>query len=201
MSSEFIDPRVKRSQKLILNSFLSLIAEKGFDAITVQDITNRAEINRATFYRHYEDKYALLEKIIDENLEIFLNRINPKTFHSISYQYNEEEPHPIFLALFEHISEHRIFYKVMLGSKGLHEFRVKMINVIIDAFYNEFIDIFQKNEVKVPEDILINYIISADLGVITYWVESGMKYSPKYMAQQLTKFSIFGPLHFSGMKM
>lgn len=201
MTAEFIDPRVKRTKELIRSSFLSLIAEKGFDTITVQDITQKAQINRATFYRHYKDKYDLLEKIIDEKLDIFLKSINPKSFHSIPYQYSEEEPHPIYFALFEHILEHIEFYKVMLGSNGLYEFRVRMINVVIDAFYNEFLEIFHKREVKVPEDILINYIISADLGVITYWVESGMKYSPKFMAQQLTKLSIFGPMRSAGFTM
>ena len=201
MTADFIDPRIKRTKELIRSSFLSLIAEKGFDPITVQDITQKAEINRATFYRHYEDKYDLLEKIIDEKLEIFLKCINPKTFHSISYQYSEDEPHPIYLALFEHVLEHVDFYKVMLGSNGLNEFRVRMIKVIMDTFYNEFLEIFHKREVKIPEDLLLNYIISAELGVITYWVESGLKYSPKFMAIQLTKLSIFGPMRSAGFDM
>lgn len=198
MTAEFIDPRIKRTKELISNSFLLLIDEKGFDAITVQDITKKSEINRATFYRHYKDKFDLLEKIIDERLEVFLKSINPKSFHSISYQYNEEEPHPIFMALFEHVKEHIDFYKVMLGKSGINEFRVRMLNVIMDTFHNQFIEIFQKREVKIPEDILLNYIISAYLGVITFWVENGMKYSPKFMAIQLTKLSLFGPLRSAG---
>ena len=57
------DPRVKRTRKLINQAFFDLMNEKGFQAITVQDITDRAEVNRATFYAHYEDKYDLLEQI------------------------------------------------------------------------------------------------------------------------------------------
>lgn len=53
------DPRVKRTRKLLQGALLDLLAEKSFDAITVQDIAERSTINRATFYTHYVDKYAL----------------------------------------------------------------------------------------------------------------------------------------------
>ena len=53
-----LDPRVKRTRGLLLKSFGDLLAEKSFDAITVQDIAERSTINRATFYAHYVDKYA-----------------------------------------------------------------------------------------------------------------------------------------------
>jgi len=57
------DPRVKRSRQLIKDAFTQLILESDFESITVKDITERATINRATFYAHYEDKYILLEKL------------------------------------------------------------------------------------------------------------------------------------------
>src|SRR5512139_3713844 len=55
-----IDPRVIRTRQLLRDALVSLIAEKGFDAITVQDIADRATLNRATFYLHYQDKHDLL---------------------------------------------------------------------------------------------------------------------------------------------
>jgi AcrR family transcriptional regulator len=58
---EKLDPRVKRTRSLILRSFESLLAEKNFESISVQDVTARAQINRATFYAHFEDKYKLLD--------------------------------------------------------------------------------------------------------------------------------------------
>ena len=58
---EKLDPRVKRTRSLILQSFGDLLAEKSFDAISVQDVTDKAQINRATFYKHFVDKYALLD--------------------------------------------------------------------------------------------------------------------------------------------
>ncbi len=58
---EKLDPRVKRTRGLILQSFESLLAEKNFENISVQDVTDKAQVNRATFYAHFQDKYALLD--------------------------------------------------------------------------------------------------------------------------------------------
>jgi AcrR family transcriptional regulator len=58
------DPRVKRTRKLLTDAFVELLGEKGFAALTVQDVAKRATVNRATFYAHYEDKYALLDAVI-----------------------------------------------------------------------------------------------------------------------------------------
>lgn len=55
------DPRVKRTRQLLQRAFMELIHEKSFEAITVQDIAERSTLNRATFYAHFEDKYALLD--------------------------------------------------------------------------------------------------------------------------------------------
>ena len=61
-----VDLRIKRTQKSIKNAFYELIEEKGFDHISVKDITERAMISRNTFYLHYNDKFDLLNKICDE---------------------------------------------------------------------------------------------------------------------------------------
>jgi AcrR family transcriptional regulator len=61
-----VDPRVKRTLKLLQRAFAELMAEKDFENLTVQDIVDRAEINRATFYLHFEDKFALLSYLVRE---------------------------------------------------------------------------------------------------------------------------------------
>jgi len=60
------DPRVLRTRQLLLQAFSDLYSEKGFHAITVQDITDRARVNRGTFYSHFEGKYAILEDWLRE---------------------------------------------------------------------------------------------------------------------------------------
>jgi len=71
---EKLDPRIKRTRRLIEQAFEQLLTEKGFSAITVQDITERAEINRATFYAHYPDKFALLNESIRQAFRVELEK-------------------------------------------------------------------------------------------------------------------------------
>ena len=63
------DPRVLRTRQLLLQAFSDLFSEKGFHAMTVQDITERARVNRGTFYTHFEDKYAILECWLREQFQ------------------------------------------------------------------------------------------------------------------------------------
>lgn len=71
---EKLDPRVKRTRELIQRSFMEIIDEKGFNSLSVQDITARAGINRATFYAHFPDKYALLDYAIGERFRAEIER-------------------------------------------------------------------------------------------------------------------------------
>lgn len=63
------DPRVLRTRQIIIEAFRALLQTKGFDALTIKDIAQKATINRATFYAHYEDKFALLDEIASQGFE------------------------------------------------------------------------------------------------------------------------------------
>jgi AcrR family transcriptional regulator len=79
---EKLDPRVKRTRALILEAFEGLLAEKNFESVSVQDVTDRAQINRATFYAHFEDKYKLLDYWIGQ---MFRNEIEKRTLNACHY--------------------------------------------------------------------------------------------------------------------
>ena len=80
--AEKLDPRVKRTRSLILRSFESLLAEKGFETISVQDVTDKAEINRATFYAHFHDKYELLDYSISQ---MFKQELDKRMLNACHY--------------------------------------------------------------------------------------------------------------------
>ena len=85
MSSNFTnneDPRITRTRNLIFNAYLELLREKGFPNLTVQDVTERAGINRVTFYSHFADKYALLDFSIRE---LFRQEIEKRGFNACHY--------------------------------------------------------------------------------------------------------------------
>ena len=79
---EKLDPRVKRTRNLILQAFGSLLAEKGFESISVQDVTDKADVNRATFYAHFHDKYELLDYSISQ---MFRQEIEKRTLDACHY--------------------------------------------------------------------------------------------------------------------
>ena len=79
---EKLDPRVKRTRQLILRAFEDLLAEKNFESISVQDVTEKAEINRATFYAHFHDKYALLDHSVRQ---IFRHEIEKRSLNACHY--------------------------------------------------------------------------------------------------------------------
>jgi len=72
-----VDPRVKRTRELIVKAFNELVAEKGHTGLTVQEIAERATINRATFYAHFTDQYELFDCVISEAFREELRRRLP----------------------------------------------------------------------------------------------------------------------------
>ncbi len=95
-----VDPRVKRTQALIQQAFGELLAEKGFQSITVQDITQRAEINRATFYAHFAYKFALLESHIQQ---VFRAELEKRTLHAC--HYSQDNLHALIVTVIEFIGQ------------------------------------------------------------------------------------------------
>ena len=79
LTSEKLDPRVKRTRIMLEQALMELVKEKGFQAVTVQDITERAGVNRATFYAHFPDKYALLDHNIRQG---FLAEIDKRMLNA-----------------------------------------------------------------------------------------------------------------------
>ena len=95
-----VDPRVKRTRKLLEQAFMELMVEKGFQAITIQDVTDRATVNRATFYAHFEDKYDLLDSYMREQFEEWLSEKAP-----ISSEFDLVHLRQLVATVFEFLSQ------------------------------------------------------------------------------------------------
>src|SRR5258706_11048089 len=93
------DLRVRRTHILLCKAFLELIKERDFQSITVQDIADRAMVNRATFYDHFVDKYALLEYSIREQFKETLQRQIPEVF-----KYSVENLELLIVTMYEYLS-------------------------------------------------------------------------------------------------
>ncbi len=117
-TSSRIDPRVIRTRKLLVDAFMGLMAEKSFDEITVQDITARATVNRATFYAHFVDKYALVDELIREGFTQMLQQRMATPADS-----TEEQLRRLILAVCDYWTE--------LHSQCKHSFR--MFDSLVEA--------------------------------------------------------------------
>ncbi|WP_193726543.1 TetR/AcrR family transcriptional regulator [Paenibacillus guangzhouensis] len=190
-----MDPRIKRTLLVIRDAMIGLMHEKGFEHVTVRDITQRAEINRATFYRHYVDKYELLDKIVEDRMTEFTTAISlPSDFTFEDLSLDPETPPSSFICLFEHIAQHAMFYRLMLSDKGIPGFAGRMEQIIRESFYHR-LQLAERDTlaVKTPMELVARYATSAHLGLMTYWLEAGMPYTPAFMALQLKRLHMLGP--------
>nr|UWI50504.1 TetR/AcrR family transcriptional regulator [Clostridioides difficile] len=201
MKKVSIDRRTIRTKKMIRFALAELIDEKGFNNISVTDLTQRADINRGTFYLHYVDKYDLLEKIENE----IIQEIEEETKHLDSVNMMNidasNEPLPFMVKLFEYFRKNSVIIKSILGPKGDPTFERKIKRFIeINLFEKQKSRNFNIDEAVISEEYFIQYILSADLGVIQYWLEKNMKESPDEMALILARMSLLGPLRAVGIR-
>lgn len=190
-----LDRRIKRTRQMIRDALIALIDEKGFESVTVQGITERADINRSTFYFHYKDKYDLLDQSTDEILQEFKEALKSKEVKGDEHCYFRNT-----LVHFEHIGKNAYFYKVMLGKNGIPHFSKQLKHAVEDAFYtNLVIGHPSERDLNIPTDILCDYVASAHLGLIEWWLEKDLSYSPDYMARLLNQLVKLGPLNAAGI--
>jgi len=190
-----LDPRIKKTRRFLRKALVELIDEKGFEAMTVRDLTERAEINRATFYQHYTDKYDLLDSNIDELIDHLIAYVIPNDREDLLM--SGDEPSPAFVRLFEFIGENAYFFEVMLGVLSFRTRLLQMIREIVSDRLDKFHP--HPETMMVSKDLFIYYVSSAHLGVISYWLDHDRSYSPRYMAQQLSLLTEKGPMNAIGL--
>ncbi len=170
--------RLRRTQKLLREALIELIEERGFDALTIGEMTERAMVSRAAFYRNYQDKYDLVEQIFEEAMSALLNAVG---------ELGPEHPPESWVKFFEHIAHYERLYRALLGRKGSPWFVWKMRASLADlvkerghlphgpnasarpvhAFSDEFVP-----------DLVSTMFVEA----ITWWLEQGRPYTPKEIA-------------------
>ncbi len=186
-----LDKRIIKTRKLIQSALTQLMKEKGFDKITVKDITEKAFINRATFYLHYKDKYDLLEQSENsmlEEIELLKQGIR-KTYHGNFIPIaNPNNIIPFLTKLYEYISDNSEFMKVILGPNGDLSFQLKLKSSIENFILENAESNKNINDSNLPIKYLTVMASSCQLGVIQNWLEDGMKESPKELACIVSKF-------------
>ena len=184
------DLRVRRTRKLLQKAMLEAAREKGFAHLTVRDITERAMVNRATFYRHYEDKYDLLAHYMEE-LSGFIVSEQGETPLKDQSLLNVDSPPSGLAKLLRHIQAHADFYRVMLGKNGDPAFCGQAFRDFIEAGYRRILSghASKSDSSRPPVDLTVNYLLNAGIGAIVWWLENEQPCSPEQMAVWLYQLS------------
>ncbi|WP_144555980.1 TetR/AcrR family transcriptional regulator [Bacillus sp. X1(2014)] len=170
-----VDRRIAKSQEAIKKALIELMSEKKFDDITIQDISDHANVSRGTIYLHYVDKFDLLDKIIEEHI----NQMG-----EICEATSEMDFKDANLPWFEYLDSNYLFFSTMLASKGAPSFRRQFHEFLVEEFKDE-IDTSQGKNHELIEDVLLQFIVTSYVGIVEWWITNGMPYPPLVMAEQV----------------
>ena len=176
-----MDRRIKKTQQAIFSVFIELLKEKGFGKLSISDISQRADINRGTFYFHFSDKYDLYEKCMDYYVGKLLISCNEDKEIKLKPE--------AFLQIFKYLKDNYELYKTLLYAEGLSIFHRKFRNAIEDQLKKAISKMPKK--IISSREIASEFIINGFTGVVEWWLNSAMPYSPKVMTEKLN--GLFSP--------
>ncbi len=178
--------RVKRTKILLREALIALIEERGFDALTVGELTERAMVSRAAFYRRYQDKYDLVEQIFEEAMSTLFEAIG---------ELGQDHPAEVWIRFFERIAQYDRLYRALLGKKGspwfVRKMRARLADLIKERGSGEFGHgpmmsahaAHPAHPVHPFSDTFVPDLVAAMfVEAITWWLEQGQPYTPKELA-------------------
>jgi AcrR family transcriptional regulator len=174
------DRRVQRTRELLQKSLIDLIGEHGYDAITVQEIVDRANVARTTFYVHYNSKDELFMSCHEAIVSDF--HFGPRHLLSREALLSPEAP-PGMLSAFRHLEEARaLMYPIFQGKDGLLILR-RIRDGSAQDIEASLRAAFAEADSTIPLDVLANYLAGARIALVQWWLEKRQPYSLENMAQ------------------
>src|SRR6266702_160495 len=169
--------RVKRTKILLREALISLIEKRGFDSLTVGELTEQAMVSRAAFYRSYQDKYDLVEQIFEEAMHALFEAIG---------ELGQEHPPEVWVRFFDHVAQYDRLYRALLGKKGspwfVRKMRARLAELIKERGSGEsgHGPIMSAHPVHPFSDTCVPDLVSAMfVEAITWWLEQGQPSTPK----------------------
>jgi AcrR family transcriptional regulator len=181
METHNVDRRVRRTKKLLLQGLTKLMSEKKINKITVKELTQLVDVNRATFYIYYKDIFDMLEKVETEMFEYFSEALE-KYMPTGS---NIENALSLINYVFKYIEEYSELCKILLGPDGDYAFVEKLKKAIGDYF-----PVMERLGDNARGRYFMPFVISGCVGAIQQWLEDDMKTSSKDMANFVFEMSV-----------
>lgn len=193
MSEPKIDRRVSRTRRQLREALMSLILEKGYDNITIEEITDRADLGRTTFYLHYRDKEALLLESLEAIADDLRSQIRLDQLQLGNNEPVRTTTGPIH-EVFGHAAQHSDLYKIILSggaaTRVLNHVR-EMLQEAAETFFGPILTASHRADIP-PADSFAGYFASALLGFLTWWLDKGMPYSPDQTADLFLQLFLGG---------
>jgi AcrR family transcriptional regulator len=173
-----IDRRIQRTEQLLREALIALILKRGYAAITVQDILDQANLGRSTFYAHYRDKEDLLLSGFEALLSSFKAEYSMLVDHQISPDLSSRQ---MSLFFFQHANENRPLFSAMIGKQGGEVIQHAVQKYLSQMTEKYLANHFQGQVRRYPSDLLVNYVVSSYLAMLTWWLDQNAPFSPDEM--------------------
>lgn len=177
MSAEAVDRRVRKTRKQLRECLVSLLKEKKVQEITVRELTEMADLNRGTFYLHYKDVYDLLEKTETEL---------QTDFYELFQKHDAEDlrqcPSALFREIYTLVYNNADLIEILLGENGDLNFVNRLKKLIQEKCIHNWMEVFRTDN-PVVFDAFCSFIVSGCVGMVQYWLQTGLKETPEEMAK------------------
>lgn len=172
-----MDRRQKKTRTAIFEAFTELLSKKSYSQISVQDILDRANVGRSTFYAHFDTKDDLLDALCRELFDHIINHALGQT-HTHGLLPREEKDASLFFHILAHLQENdgNILRLISSDSNGafLRYFKEGMKEVVSASLPKEAF-----SQTNIPKDFVLNHISGSFISMVEWWISTGMKQSPK----------------------
>ena len=174
------DRRVKKKRELLQKALIELISERSYDAITVQDIVDRANVGRTTFYLHYNSK----EELFVSCHEAIVSKFRIGALHPLSKEEILSPTAPPGLTMaYKHLEEARpLLYSIFKGKDGLLILR-RVRDSNAQEIEANLRSIFGEPNSSVPLDVLANYLAGSQIALMQWWLEKRQRHSLEKLVQ------------------
>ena len=168
------DRRVRRTRRLLQEAMVALVVERPYERITVQDVLDRADVGRSTFYAHFRDKDALFESCFDDLRDGLEQELDAMA--AGGPPHNPTSPVGV---IFEHAYRHRAVYRAMCGRHGDTVATRYLHRMLVERLHAHLAQV----GTRLPVDIVAEYHGSALAGVLIRWVRDDFPSTPETMAR------------------
>jgi AcrR family transcriptional regulator len=177
MAKNVIDRRVARTRAMLQDALVSLILKKGYEAVTIKDICDAANVGRSTFYAHYASKDDLKRSglahlrrlLVDQHRGALANAGHIRD-RSLGFS----------LTMFEHARDHMHLYRALAGGRGAAVALGTIRQILSDLVRDELAATGDKNSSHViPRELVVQYVVGAYMAVLTWWLDGGATLPPQ----------------------